>query len=403
MENINYIVVFLEGLISFLSPCVLPILPVYLAVLSRSQNNEMIDARSKKKVMLRNTILFVLGISTTFFILGIGIGVFRTFLLEYKRYLLMGGGVFILVMGFFYIGDLNIPFLQRERRVHYQVKAMNPFVAYLLGLTFSFGWTPCIGPMLASVLVLASTRADALQGNLLIGTYTLGFIIPFIIVAIFSDKMMSLLDRVKLKGDLIKKIGGYILIVMGFFVLVGGIRIPKFVKPQVTTEQTTPEAQKVEEPTTGEVAEEEPQVIMAPDFTLQDQYGNTHTLSEYKGKTVFLNFWATWCPPCKAEMPHIEEIYKEYGLNEEEVVILGVAFPNRGKEKSAEDIAAFLEKEGYTFPTVMDEEGVLAYYYGISAFPTTFLINPQGEVEGYWQGAMAKEDMVRIIEQVKNK
>ena len=230
MDQLNFVMVFLEGILSFLSPCVLPILPVYLAILARSkgvdESNELVEGKHKKFILLRNTFLFVLGIATTFFILGLGIGAFKTFINEYKRYFLMGGGIFILVMGLFYIGDLNIPFLQRERKFHMQVKEMNPIVAYLLGFTFSFGWTPCIGPLLASVLVLASTSSRG-TGFMLIGVYTLGFIIPFMILAIFSEKMLALLDRVKLKMSLLQKIGGYLLLIMGFFLLVSGIIAPK--------------------------------------------------------------------------------------------------------------------------------------------------------------------------------
>lgn len=397
MNNLNYIIVFLEGLLSFLSPCVLPILPIYLAVLSNSKGNDACDGRFNRKVLLTNTLLFVLGISTTFFILGTGIGVFRTFLTEYKRFLLIGGGIFILIMGLFYIGDLNIPFLQRERRIHYKVKQMNPFIAYLLGFTFSFGWTPCIGPMLASVLVLASTSQSAVTGNILIGVYTLGFIIPFIVVALFSEKMLKLLDKVKLQSGKLQKIGGCILLIMGFLVFVNGIRTPKFVKPnQGQTVEQTENVAKDEQESKSE-SDKKP----APDFVLEDQYGNTHRLSDYKGKTVFLNFWATWCPPCRAEMPYIEEIYKEYGVNQDDVIILGVAFPKMGGEKSREEITAFLEENGYTFPVVFNEETDLAYYYNISVFPTTFIINPDGNVEGYLQGAMHKEDMKNIIEYAK--
>ena len=412
MEKLNYLVVFFEGLLSFLSPCVLPILPVYLAILSNSNTLQDDDERHKRFILIRNTILFVLGISTTFFILGTGIGIFRTFLMGNKRVLLMGGGIFIMIMGLFYIGNLKIPFLQRERRIHYKVKQMNPFVAYLLGFTFSFGWTPCIGPMLASVLVLASTSSNALTGNLLIAIYTLGFIIPFIILAIFSEKMLKLLDKIKLQSGKLQKIGGYILIIMGLVVFANGARTPKFVKPPSTNQEAEvpkdntqeDETQRAEDQAIGEQKD----VIKAPDFTLVDQYGVTHTLSDYKGKTVFLNFWATWCPPCKDEMPYIEEIYKEYGMNEEDVVILGVAFPKMGggmkKEKSKEGIIQFLEDDQYTFPVVFDDsEGwELAYYYSISAFPTTFIINPEGNVEGYLQGGMKKDMMKQVIEQVRD-
>lgn len=390
MEQINFIIVFLEGVLSFLSPCVIPILPIYLAILSNSRNDKNINHQKKrnKRVLLTNTLLFVFGISTTFFLLGTGIGIFRTFLTEYKRYLLIGGGIFIILMGLFYVGDIKIPFLQKEKRIQLKTKQMNPIIAYLLGLTFSFGWTPCIGPMLASVLVLASTNRNVLTGNLLIGVYTLGFIIPFLIVAAFSDNMLKLLDKVKLKSAKLKTFGGYIILLMGLLVLINGITTPKFIRPAYAQGSNS----------TGESG-----VIMAPDFTLVDQYGTIHTLSDYKGKTVFLNFWATWCPPCKREMPHIEDIYKEYGSNEEDVIILGVAFPNEGGEKSKQGIIEFLEDKNYTFPVVFDESSKLSYYYNISVYPTTFIINPEGGIEGYLQGAMRKDDMRSIIDQVKDK
>lgn len=390
MEKINFIIVFLEGVLSFLSPCVIPILPIYLAILSNSRNDKNINHQKKrnKRVLLTNTLLFVFGISTTFFLLGTGIGIFRTFLTEYKRYLLIGGGIFIILMGLFYVGDIKIPFLQKEKRIQLKTKQMNPIIAYLLGLTFSFGWTPCIGPMLASVLVLASTNRNVLTGNLLIGVYTLGFIIPFLIVAAFSDNMLKLLDKVKLKSAKLKIFGGYIILLMGLLVLINGITTPKFIRPAYAQGSNS----------TGESG-----VIMAPDFTLVDQYGTIHTLSDYKGKTVFLNFWATWCPPCKREMPHIEDIYKEYGSNEEDAIILGVAFPNEGGEKSKQGIIEFLEDKNYTFPVVFDESSNLSYYYNISVYPTTFIINPEGGIEGYLQGAMRKDDMRSIIDQVKDK
>ena len=147
--------------------------------------------------------------------------------------------------------------------------------------------------------------------------------------------------------------------------------------------------------------EQEPEIPVtpAPDFTLNDQYGNTHTLSDYKGKTIFLNFWATWCPPCRAEMPEIQEIYEEYGENASDVIILGIAGPDYGREGSVEEITRFLSENGYTYPVVMDEGGLFAYYYGITAYPTTFMIDKDGNVYGYVAGQITKDIMQSIIEQ----
>ena len=144
--------------------------------------------------------------------------------------------------------------------------------------------------------------------------------------------------------------------------------------------------------------ENEENKIEPIDFTLYDQYGNRHTLSEYKGKIVFLNFWATWCPPCRGEMPHMEELYNEYNKNQDDVVILGVASPNLGREGNENDIKDFLSEEGYTFPVVLDNNGAMVYDYGISAFPTTFIIDKEGYITKYIPGAMDKSTMQNVIE-----
>ena len=141
-------------------------------------------------------------------------------------------------------------------------------------------------------------------------------------------------------------------------------------------------------------------MLPALDFDLTDQYGNSHTLEDYKGKTIFLNFWATWCPPCKAEMPDIQKIYETYDTEgDEALVVLGVAAPNYGQEGGEEDITAFLEENGYTYPVLMDTDGELFSGYGIYSFPTTFMIDRDGNVFGYISGMLTEDMMHSIIKQ----
>lgn len=137
--------------------------------------------------------------------------------------------------------------------------------------------------------------------------------------------------------------------------------------------------------------------VKAPDFNLKDQYGVVHSLENYKGKVIFLNFWATWCPPCKKEMPDIENIYKEYGKNKKDVVILGV---NSEKEN---EVKKFLKDKGYTFPTVIDENSEVMRKYFIQAFPTSFVIDKEGNVYGYVMGGLTKEQIKQVIEEVLSK
>lgn len=385
MENIKIIIVFVEGILSIFSPCILPLLPVYLGMLSNSSVSDMNNLKYQRKILLRNTLLFTLGIATTFFILGSSISALSTFINTNKNIIMIIGGIIILFMGLFYLGIIKIELLNREKKLNYEYKTMSKLSAFLLGFTFSFGWTPCIGPILASVLVMASSADNFLASNLLILVYTLGFILPFILVSFFYSKIYKKFTGIKKHMSLIKKISGIIIIMAGLLMVVNGaININKelSVKNETKTESTT-------------------KANLAKDFTLYDQNGNKHTLSDYKGKTVFLNFWATWCPPCREEMPYIDELYKEYGENKEDVIILGIAAPNVGGEGTKDEIVKFLSTKGYDFPVVMDESGEFLNKYTITAFPTTFIINSDGEIVKKVPGSMNKATMKKVIEAAK--
>ena len=155
--------------------------------------------------------------------------------------------------------------------------------------------------------------------------------------------------------------------------------------------------------TGGSEGAPEREIIPAPGFTLMDQEGNTHSLADYKGKTVFLNFWATWCPPCRMEMPDIQKLYEKHGSNSGDLIVLGVAGPNLASETDIAGITAFLKENNYSFPVVMDETGSLFEEYGISSFPTTFMIDDEGNVHGYVSGALSAEFMDSIVQQTMDK
>ncbi|MFB5837524.1 cytochrome c biogenesis protein/redoxin [Clostridioides difficile] len=425
MQNVNLFLVFIEGIVSFFSPCILPILPIYLSILSNSSVENLKEGKTSfiGSSLFKNTIFFALGISTTFFILGSSVKVLSMFFNENKDLIMFIGGIIIIIMGLFYMGIIKSSILNREKRFNVKFKEMKAITAFILGFTFSFGWTPCIGPILASVLVMVSSSSNHLSANLLIVVYTIGFILPFIITAMFYSKLFKTIDKIKSNMEIIKKIGGIILIVSGILMMVNGFgSISKhFNTSQNSKIESKQEENKRENSTDKEENSDgndsqkdsnndnndkgsnDEDRIKSIDFTLTDQYGKTHKLSDYEGKVVFLNFWATWCPPCKEEMPYIEQLYKDYNKNNDDVVILGVASPNLGREGSREHVVNFLKDQGYTFPVVLDEDGALAYQYGINAFPTTFIIDKEGYVTQYIPGAMDKATMVSFIENQRNK
>ncbi|HEB5004572.1 TPA: redoxin family protein [Clostridioides difficile] len=425
MQNVNLFLVFIEGIVSFFSPCILPILPIYLSILSNSSVENLKEGKTSfiGSSLFKNTIFFALGILTTFFILGSSVKVLSMFFNENKDLIMFIGGIIIIIMGLFYMGIIKSSILNREKRFNVKFKEMKAITAFILGFTFSFGWTPCIGPILASVLVMVSSSSNHLSANLLIAVYTIGFILPFIITAMFYSKLFKTIDKIRSNMEIIKKIGGIILIVSGILMMVNGFgSISKhFNTSQNSKIESKQEENKRENSTDKEENSDgndsqkdsnndnndkgsnDEDRIKSIDFTLTDQYGKTHKLSDYEGKVVFLNFWATWCPPCKEEMPYIEQLYKDYNKNNDDVVILGVASPNLGREGSREHVVNFLKDQGYTFPVVLDEDGALAYQYGINAFPTTFIIDKEGYVTQYIPGAMDKATMASFIENQRNK
>lgn len=422
-SSVSALTIFLQGLLSFFSPCVLPLLPIYISYLSGG--GRTVDAEGnvhyKRSKVLLNTAFFVLGISFAFFLLGFGFTAAGQFFRENRLLLGRIGGVLVILFGLYQLGIFgSVKFLNKEARLPFRLDkvAMNPLTALVLGFTFSFSWTPCVGPALASVLLMA-TSAAAAEGFLLIAVYTLGFVLPFLVVGLFTSSLLEFFRKYQGVVKYTVKISGVLMIFMGVMMFTGWMNtFTNYLSGFGAADTTSSVSSSVEESSSSTVSEEsatvtssqtessepessdeEASTVPAPDFTLTDQYGTSHTLSDYKGKTIFLNFWGTWCPPCRAEMPEIQELYEEYGENTGDVIILGVALPNVGKEGSEEEITAFLDENGYTYPTVMDEGGSIASSYYISAFPTTFMIDKDGNVFGYATGQLTKEIMKDIIQQ----
>ncbi len=389
--NASFVLVFIEGLISFFSPCIIPLLPVYMSYLAGNAKEEKDGTvHYKRKMVFLHTVFFVSGISIAFFALGMAFTALGGFFSRYQVIFTRIGGIIIIILGLFQLGIFELKFLQKERRLNTKIieKKMNPLVAFVTGFTFSFAWTPCIGPMLSSVLIMASSAKDALVGNMLVLVYTLGFTIPFLILGLFTSKILEFLNSKKKLLKYTIKIAGIILIIVGIMTITGWMNGVSGYLNSMTEGSITEEEEETEEV----------ERLPAFDFTLEDQFGNKHTLSDYKGKVVFLNFWATWCPPCKKEMPDIEKLYQEFNLNQDEVIILGVAEPKteenfNTREVDKEGVIAFLDKNNYTFPTLFDEKGEVFRGYHIQAFPTTYFIDKEGKVLGYYPGMMTESIM----------
>ncbi len=452
--SIPMLTVFFQGLLSFFSPCVLPLVPLYISYFSGGAKKVDPDGtvHYPRGRILLHTVCFVLGISATFFLLGIGFTSLGKFFSANQTLFARISGVIMILFGLYQLDIFGRSAkLDQERRLPFRLDrlAMSPFTAFLMGFFFSFAWTPCVGPVLGSVLLMAGSASTAAKGFFLIAVYTLGFVLPFLAVGLFTG---AVLDFFKKHTGVVRytvKIGAVLMLFMGVMTLSGFMNgltgyLSNFDSFGTRTAETAPsggqndsladealpadggskDSQAGETPTSADGqsslpadgssasstetmsdaaasdnSSEAADASAAPDFTLKDQNGVEHTLSAYQGKTVFLNFWATWCPPCRSEMPEIQALYEKYGENEGDLIVLGIASPNAGNEGSAADITAFLTENGYTFPVVMDYNGLFSSLYGIRAYPTTFMISKDGSVFGYAQGALTGEMMESIVEQ----
>ncbi len=469
--SVPVLTVFLQGLLSFFSPCVLPLLPLYIGYLSGGTGVRGEDGsiRYDRKKVLLHTFFFVVGVSFAFVLLGLGASALGSFFRQGQTFFTWAGGALVILFGLYQLGVFgSSAFLDRELRLPFRLDkmAMSPLTALAMGFTFSFAWTPCVGPALTSVLLMSASASTRLAGMALIGVYTLGFVLPFLAVGVFTTSLLGFFKAHRKGMRYTAKAGGTLMVLMGLMMLSGqmdrvsgwlsGLSLPPAaptvaaettfrVEPTPTpaepaptptagqpirsspepapeptpelTAEPTPESASTPEPTPADAVTPAPEATPAPeepvpestvdpnaipalDFTLTDQFGNSHSLADYKGKTIFLNFWATWCPPCRAEMPEIQSLYENYSRDgEDALIVLGVAAPEIGQEGTAEEIAAFLEDNGYTYPVLMDTDAALTLGYGIGAFPTTFMIDREGNVFGYITGQLTYEIMEDIIAQ----
>lgn len=237
--DIGYVSAVAAGAISFLSPCVLPLVPPYLCYMAGVSMDDfrgeppagteggaaVIAAASPARLALvSSSLAFVLGFSTVFIALGAGASTIGVFLRMWQQELAIVAGLVIILMGLNFLGLVRIPILSREARFQAGGKPANTVAAYVMGLAFAFGWTPCIGPVLGPILTLAGGRETVGEGALLLAAYSAGLGIPFLVAALFSGAFMRFLVRFRVHLGKVEKVMGGLLVAAGVLFLTGGIQ-----------------------------------------------------------------------------------------------------------------------------------------------------------------------------------
>ena len=210
------------GIISFLSPCVLPIVPPYLAYMSGVSLNDLSESGQNRARAVVPALFFVLGLSTVFIFLGFTASAIGTVFLQYQSYFNTIAGILVMIFGAHFVGVYRIGFLDREARIDAGDRGGSSFGAYILGLAFAFGWTPCIGPQLGAILSLAASEGSVARGTMLLAIYAIGLGVPFLLVAAFLPRLQGLMGWMKRHMEQIERVMGLLLWTIGLLMLTGG-------------------------------------------------------------------------------------------------------------------------------------------------------------------------------------
>jgi len=378
---ITYIVMFFEGVSSFLSPCVLSLVPLFMSYLSSDAKtiDEDGNISYKKGKVFLTTLSFCLGMSVIFFILALSLNAIKPYIGSYTNIIGIIGGVIIIFFGLHQTGIITISFLNSEAKLKINLKldAMNYFKAFIFGFLFTFGWTPCVGPTLASAIALAASAET--NGYLYILVYALGFILPFIITGLFTTLILNFIRKHNNILKNIIKIAGVVMILFGIYSIYTSSK-------NIIALQNS--AAKTQENEYGK--------LYLDTYEFKDANGNKIDLKKYEGKYVFLDCIATWCTYCKQEMPY----YEDFAKNHSDVVCLYVMSPTANGE-DASKILDYIKENNVNIPIIVDEDGSLFNKLGISSFPTLYVLGPDSSVVGYALGAKTQDGWNDIYNKVK--
>jgi cytochrome c-type biogenesis protein len=401
MENLtisNLLIAFLGGILSFLSPCVLPLVPGYVSLISGVSIDRLKgvqeSGKSQRWAVMLNSLAFNVGLSLIFVILGTTAGLVGTKLLSNIWLRLIGGAV-IIGFGLQVMGLLKIPALYRDTRFFGQQKPRGLLGSLTLGMAFAAGWTPCIGPILGGIIGLAAASGGWKSGLVLASCYSAGLAVPFLLTGLGIDKFLSFYSRFRQHLHKVEIASGVMLILIGALIMSGKTTalnssfiaslLPNFEgKLKLQQSSAAPGAGP-----TGTSAYQKPNDLgIAPEATFKTVGGQDLHISDLRGQVVLLNFWATWCPPCRAEIPAFNDLQKAYEARGLKVVGVLTFDP-------AESLKEFDIKQDYTVLIGADPE--VAKFDVPQALPVTVIIDRDGHVRKRIVGGNDREEFDKVI------
>lgn len=385
----------LAGFLSFVSPCVLPIVPGYLTFITGMSFDELTSQQHRSQLVLNaitKSLPFVLGFSLVFISLGASASAVGGILRENLGLMKQVAGAGIIILGLHLAGLLPIPALLRDRRLSGEPTSPGMGRAFVAGVFFAFGWTPCVGPILAGILTLAATAETLTRGVLLLAAYSLGLGIPFILSAAFLNGFLSFFKGMKGYLRQLEVASGVLLILVGGMIFTDkmGWLAAKFTflnAEELLTLESTPSAA---EPKEAVAAEPPKSAYGSYEFALTSIDGESVKLSDYQGKVVLVNFWATWCGPCVVETPALVRIYHKY--RDRGFQVIGVAM-----QSEEDNVKNFVDKYRVPYAIARDTTSEIGLRYQVFALPSSFLFTAEGKVKKIFMGFVEEETLEREL------
>ncbi|HKQ52478.1 MAG TPA: cytochrome c biogenesis protein/redoxin [Pyrinomonadaceae bacterium] len=373
-NNITVWVAFLAGLLSFLSPCVLPLVPGYVSLISGVSIDHLKEGDSRanaRRAVILNSIAFNIGLSMIFLSLGVLAG-FLGKTVTANPWFRIIGGVVIIGFGLQLMGFLKIGALYKDTRMFSQQKPRGMLGSMTLGMAFAAGWTPCIGPILGGIIGLAATSGNWKAGLFLSCFYAAGLAVPFLLTGLGINQFLGFYTKFRKHLHKVEVVSGVMLITIGLLIATNKVAI---INQWLVSRLPNPEAAIKLEGSDASVLPplEASRVAPAPDIELKNTAGETVRLKDLRGRVVFLNFWATWCVPCRTEIPEISAMYRD--LQSQGLAVIGASWND-----TAADIEEFKKEIPVDYPIVLDAETVGDQFGGVQSFPTTFIIDREGRI-----------------------
>jgi cytochrome c-type biogenesis protein len=392
--NITITVAFLAGLASFLSPCVLPLVPGYISLISGVSIDRLKrqphERSSVRRWVILNSLAFNTGLSLIFVSLGAAAGFIGSAILS-SPWVRVIGGLVIIAFGLQMIGWLKLKALYKDTRMFSDEKPRGLLGSLLLGIAFAAGWTPCIGPILGGIIGLAATSGGWKSGLILSSFYAAGLAVPFLLTGLGINQFLSFYAKFRRHLHKVEVVSGVLLILIGGSIASGyATRLASSRLASLLPNLESLIKVKADPPTSSAPVAETGLVAPAPVIDLATVDGGRLNLSSLNGRVVLVNFWATWCGPCRAEIPELNLL--QHDLDARGLSVVGVAW-----DDTADGVREFQKEIPQNYKVLLGGEDVQDKFAGVRSLPTTFVIDREGRIRQKIIGARDRSQFEEAV------